>query len=125
MLCMPWLLSGCFATDSPEPSSWRKRFQDQAISPNHALLEVALLERPIGDEYINQRLWEHTDEWIVELERRNALDENGLRVGQLIGTPPGDFQQLLLSPRCCSNSQARIFPAGSTVPIWLGPTLPH
>ncbi len=103
-----------------------KRFRDQAISPDHALIEVALLELPMGDAYINEQLWKETDELIVDdPDRRQALEANGLRVGQLVGTPPGEFQKLLLSKRCCSNPQALIFPAGKTVPIWLGATLPQ
>ena len=101
-----------------------KRLQAPAILPNHALIEVALLERPLGDEYINEELWQHADELIVDLDRRAALDENGIRLGQLVGSPPSEFQQLLLSKRYCSNPQALIFPAGKTVPIMLGSVLP-
>ena len=125
MLCIPWTLCGCLWTEPTEHSSWMKRFRDQAISPDHALLEVALLERPVGDDYINGQLWEHADELIVDLDRRGALEENGLRLGQLVGAPPSHFQQLLLSKRFCSNPQAMIFPAGKTVPIWLSATMPQ
>lgn len=106
------------------------RFQEKAISPDHALIEVALIERPVGDEYINKVIWDHADELFVnrdrriDLDRHAALNENGLRAGQLVGTLPGDFQQLLLSKRYCSNPQAMIFPAGKTVPIYLGAVLP-
>lgn len=114
--------SGCIWTEQTERTSWHKRFNNQAISPHHALIEVALIEQPIGSAYINHQLWQHADELIVDLDRRRILEENGLRIGQLVGAPPNEFQQLLLSKNSC-NVQARIFPSGKTVPLWLGPVL--
>lgn len=111
-------LSGCLWPEQVEPSNWMKQFKSQAIPPDHALIEFALIERPLGDEYINGRLWQHTDELIVDLEKRGLLDDNGFRVGQLVGAPPHDFQQLLRSPRSCSNPKALIFPTGKTAPIF-------
>src|SRR5262249_29215655 len=91
---------------------------------DHALIEVALLERPLGDDYINKEIWQRADE-LFDQPCHAALEENGFRIGQLVGAIPGDLQQLLLSPRCTSNPQALIFPAGKTVPIYLGAVLPH
>ena len=88
-------LSGCTWTEPAEPSAWMRRFQSQALSPDHALIEVALIERPLGDDYINRSVWQHTDELIIDLELRGALDDNGLRVGQLVGAPPNDFHTML------------------------------
>jgi hypothetical protein len=120
---MVFTFSGCLWTEQTEKASFLNRFRDQAFTPDHALIEVALLERPIGD-YINQDIWKSTDEILGDLERRKALEENGLRIGQLVGAPPDEFQQLLLSKRCCINPHALIFPAGKTTPIWLGQTTP-
>jgi hypothetical protein len=120
-----WSQSGCLWTEETVHSTWMKRFQDKTITPEHALIEVALIELPFGHEYLNHGLWQHTDELIVNLERRSALEENGLRLGQLVGATPGDFQQLLLSKRSCANPQAMIFPAGKTMTIYLGPVLPE
>jgi hypothetical protein len=118
-----WLFSGCTWTVPTESSSWLKRFNNQTISPHHALIEVALLERPWGDEYINQDIWKHTDGLLVDtLEQHGLLERNGIRMGQLVGVPPYDFQQLLLSRECCSNPEARIFPSGKLIPIFLSPT---
>ncbi|MBI2804128.1 MAG: hypothetical protein HYX68_03990 [Planctomycetes bacterium] len=126
ILCVPGTLSGCFTGEASQRASWLKKFQQQATPPDHAILEIALLERPIGDALINDRIWKETDEFIVDdPERRRAIEENGLRLGQLVGAPPREFQQMLLSKRCCVNSQARIFPAGKAVPIWLGAGVPH
>jgi hypothetical protein len=117
-------LSGCLGTEQIEHASFMKRFQNQTISPDHALIEVALLERPVGDDFINQKLWEQFDEWIAE-DHHAALDENGFRIGQLVGPMPGGFQRLLLDKRCSSNPRGLIFPAGRTVPIYLGSALAH
>ena len=83
-------LSGCLGTEQIEHVSFMKRFRNQTISPDHALIEVALLERPIGDNFINQKLWEQFDEWIAE-DHHGALDENGFRIGQLVGPMPDGF----------------------------------
>lgn len=122
LMAMMLCLSGCLWTEQTEQASFLKRLHRQTISPNHALIEVALLERPLGDEAINSTIWKRTDEQLVDMDH---LDENGWRLGQIVGPLPGDFQQLLLSKRFCSNPQALIFPAGKNVPIYLGAILPQ
>jgi hypothetical protein len=123
---MPILLgmSGCLWTERTEPSSWMDRLAKQTISPDSAVIRVALLERPIGDEFINRELWQHIDEMAIDEDCRDRLDANGLRVGQLVGPPSTELQQLLLSPRCCTGKDFA-FPAGKTIPIPLGPMLPR
>jgi hypothetical protein len=117
-------LSGCLWPEQSEQGAFIKRARS-TISPDYALLEVALVERPLGDDYIDRIIWNQTDEMLGDLDRRDALDQNGLRVGQLVGTIPSEFQDMLLSKRFCSNPEALIFPAGQTVPIFLGAVLPH
>jgi hypothetical protein len=95
------------------------------VTGQHAVLEVAVIERPAGDPYINAGVWGHTDELVVDLDRRAALVENGLRVGQLVGAPPAELQELLLSKRSCASPHAMLIPLGRTVPIVLGPVLAH
>src|ERR1051325_7445309 len=118
LLCV---LSGCLWTEQQERSSFLKRFQEKAISPDHALLEVAILECPIGDEFINCTLWQNADELLVDSDRRTALEENGFRIGQLVGATTSELQTRLLDKRCSSNPNAMIFPAGKATPIYLGP----
>jgi hypothetical protein len=120
-----WTLSGCLWPEQIERTSYMKKFDKGNFSPNHALIEVALIERPLADDYINNKIWERADELLADSDRRRALDSNGLRVGQLIGTMPGEFQQLLLSKQFCSNPRAMIFPAGQSRPIYLGAILPQ
>ena len=84
---------------------------------------VRFLERPIGVEYINQKIWEHADD-LIDQDRHGSLDENGFRIGQLVGAVPSGFQQLLQDKRCTRNPQGMIFPVGKTMPIFLRPTTP-
>jgi hypothetical protein len=110
------MLPGCLWPEGRESSNWMKQFRSQALSADHALIEFAMIELPRGDDYINNELWKHTDEFVV-LDKRRYLDDNGFRIGQLVGLPPEDFQKLLLSRRACSNPQALIFPPGKTATI--------
>ncbi len=89
------------------------------------VIQTALIELPFGDAYLCRELWQDTDELVVGLERRETLHENGLRVGQLIGTPPVGFQTLLLKPRCCADPEELIVPNGKMIPQYLGPVQPH
>ncbi len=109
-------VTGCVEPEHVEPSNWVKQFKSRATPPDHALIEIALIERPRGDEYINQQIWQHADELIVDLDKRGALDDNGLRIGQLIGAPPDGLQQLITAPHGCKGRR-RVFPQNTTVPI--------
>jgi hypothetical protein len=120
---LTWGAAGCALPDPAARSAWLQRMRAAPVAGAHAVVEVALIERPAGDPYINRGLWNHTDELVIDLERRAHLEENGVRVGQLVGGPPNDFQQLLLSPRSCNNPHALMIPLGRTVPVYLGPVL--
>jgi len=118
-------LSGCLWPEEAERSSFMKRFQEKTISPDHALIEIAILECPIRDEFINDHIWKRVDELIVaDSDRRGALDENGFRIGQLVGPMPSELHEKLLDKQCCANPRALIFPANQTMPIMLGSLLP-
>lgn len=102
LMLLPLLLggqAGCLHTDNRPHTSFLRRMQNQAITPDQALIEVALIEQPPGNEYINRELWRHTDEMIVDLEHRAKLEDNGFRMGQLVGASPAELQRLLLSER--------------------------
>ncbi|MBN9122456.1 MAG: hypothetical protein J0I06_25485 [Planctomycetes bacterium] len=59
-------------------------------------LESVILERPLGDRFLNRDLW--TDAVPVgSQETRTLLNENGLRAGVLSGSLPPRFQTLLES----------------------------
>jgi hypothetical protein len=117
---------GCTLPAHVRGPSWIDRLRaGTAVDPNTVLVETALIERPLGDSYINRELWQDTDELVVGLERREALQANGLRVGRLVGTPPAGFQTLLLSPRYCANPQHLVVPSGKQCSTYLGPVLAH
>jgi hypothetical protein len=84
-------------------------------------MDVALIERPAGDAYLNRGLWSVTDEQVVPLEKRAALEENGFRVGQVIGLPPTELRALLKSERACVNPRRRFLAAGASASLLLGP----
>ena len=111
-------VSGCFTSDSARPSNLVRRWQpfmgDDAVQ-----IDVALIVRPVGDPYLNKDLWTQTDEMVVDLERRPALEENGLRVGQVVGVTPAQLQELLKSERWCNNQRRRLLPCGQVATQYL------
>src|SRR5205823_13885112 len=69
-------------------------------------LQVAVLEVPVGDRYVNGGLWATIDEQVVALDRKSALDDNGFRIG-LVGPRPDGFDDLLNSPRANPDGNTR------------------
>jgi hypothetical protein len=86
-------------------------------------MDVALLERPVGDRYINQDLWTVADEQVIALDRKAVLADDGLKVGQLGGIPPAGLQALLTSERTCANRAARAR-SGHSYELMLAPARP-
>ncbi|HEV3142710.1 MAG TPA: hypothetical protein VGZ47_02380 [Gemmataceae bacterium] len=66
------------------------------------VIEVAVLETTIGDQYINEDLWNTAIEQTLPAETRTMLEENGLRAGLMVGRPP-EFLQILTSERTNPN----------------------
>ena len=58
------------------------------FGPDAVGLEVAVIEVPVGDRYVNSGLWATIDEQVVNLDHKAALDDNGLRVGLIGGMRP-------------------------------------
>ena len=117
-------LAGCIWPEEVESSSWMKQFKSQPYAPTNALIEFAIIERPLDDEYLNQGIWKHTDELFAGLEKRGVLEDNGFRVGQLVGAPQHELQQLLLSKESCRDPQAWMVPAGKTRTIRISAVQP-
>jgi hypothetical protein len=84
-------------------------------------IDVAVVERPLGDRYVNGELWQLADEQGVTLERKAVLEENGFRVGQVGGVPPAGLQGLLTSPRSCPDPHRLSVRAGNPTAVTLGP----
>jgi hypothetical protein len=66
-------------------------------------LDVALIEQPFGDRFVNRDLWDLGDEQGINLELKPVLEENGLRVCQLGDMLPARLQTLLASARSCPD----------------------
>jgi hypothetical protein len=90
-------------------------------APDTVQLDVALVECPVGDGFINRDLWLVTDEQVIGLEHRATLEENGFRVGEVIGLPPTELRTLLKSERSCVNPRRRLLAIGAAAPLQLGP----
>jgi hypothetical protein len=84
-------------------------------------IQWALIERPIGDRYLNDDLWALANEQVIPLERKDVLDDNGLRIAQLGGLVPPELQTLLNSERSNPEPHQRQLRAGQAATLPLGP----
>ena len=104
-----WLLAvlagGCAHGLPARSTSWLDRLKSLPVptGPDVIHIDVVLLERPIGDSYINQEVWMAADEQAIPLERKAVLEDNGFRIGQIGGATPAELQSLLTSERSCVN----------------------
>jgi hypothetical protein len=65
------------------------------VSPVFGLVvEYQLIERPIGDAFIDQELWQHVEP-VGSPETRSLLTENGIRIGVLGRIMPPQLQAIL------------------------------
>src|SRR5262245_34483414 len=106
------LLGGCAGVDADRAASLFKSSSGYRLPEGYIQMDVALIERPAGDPFLNKDLWAYTDETVVGWDARLRLDQNGFRVGQVVGMPPGEFQRLLTSPRACLNPRRCFLPTG-------------
>ncbi len=122
-----WLV-GCTTSPPLRSTAWLSRFRQFGGGPagtDIVQLEVAVLERPLGDHYINQDLWGVADEQVVAVERKAVLEDNGFRIGQVGGLVPAQLQALLTSDRSDVNPRCRRLHAGKPATLTLGPVLPQ
>lgn len=86
-------------------------------------LDVAVIERPLGDAFVNRELWNEADEEVirvegepvVSLERKTTLEKNGFRVGQVGGMLPSKLQDLLMSQRSCQTRRIQLHAGHATI----------
>lgn len=71
-------------------------------------LESVILERPVGDRFLDRDLWADTLP-VGTQETRTLLSENGLRAGVLAGSVPQRFQKLLESETEAINGRGLTF----------------
>jgi hypothetical protein len=128
---LTWLLVGCTAGRPVNPAAWlaHRPPPAPAAAPKEAVfLEIALLDCPVGNRFINddkEGLWSQADEQIVTPEQKTVLEENGLRVGQISGLIPDELQMLLTSKRSNVNPTRRHLGTGYSVPLLTGPVQPE
>jgi hypothetical protein len=120
------LLAGCLNANSVRPKHWFDRLRPFSgpAGPDVIVMDVAILECPLGDRYVNEELWTRTDEQVVELERKALLAENGLRVGQVGGIAPAELQALLTSERTNGKPRRVMLHSGNSTTVAVGPVLP-
>lgn len=102
--CLALALGGClFRRDATAPN-WMKALGGPT-GADVVVMDIAVLEVPAGDRYVNGELWSAADDQILAPEVRKRLDDNGLRVAKVSGRPPDGLLNLLTSER--SNRNAR------------------
>ncbi len=118
------VFAGCTTTEQMAPhASWMNRMR--ALRPvfgSDALqLQVAVIRQPLGDPYLNFDLWQDIDEQVIPLEKRPALEANGLRVGTINGSVPDRLFTLLTSEKACVHSRQISVTPGKPHFLALGP----
>jgi hypothetical protein len=119
-------LGGCF-TARPEPDLTRHDAQLPFTSPDgddFVRMEVALLECPVNDRYVNGELWDFVDE-SDNAARKAALHVNGFRLGNLGPTLPDRLVDLVTSERNAANVRERRVPEGEPATLQVGPSWTH
>ncbi len=71
-------------------------------------LETVLLERPLGDSFLDRELWDVSLP-VGSPETRVLLTENGMRAAVLAGNPPQKFQTMLESESEAISSRGLTF----------------
>lgn len=118
-------LAGCTGDRSLASLSWLRR--PALLRPadgDVVQMEVALVEAPAGDRFVNSGLWTFVDEQIVAPEKLNLLENGGFRVGQAGVALPDELRELIESERSCPNIRRIALQAGGTGKLLeLGPSL--
>jgi len=122
-------LGGCSIIERPKAHSIsfldRLRPGDQPRHGDLITLEVALVQRPIYDAFLAKELWSGVDEQVGSLLARSTLQLNGLRVGELGGASPSEFQHMITSDRSCTNPRHITIHSGAGTKLLLGPVRDH
>ena len=120
------LLAGCAADHITPGTALANRFPS-LTSPSFDAVElvVAVIERRVGDPYLDKEVWTFTDEQVVDLEQKAILDDNGFRVGQVVGMTPAGLQSLLTSERALMNGRRYFLGQGKSETLAVSPALAH
>jgi hypothetical protein len=120
--------AGCLWGDNPDHSSLLQkiRIPPMFCGPDSIQCDLMVIERPLGDPYLNDQLWLSTDNTAMGLENKAILDDNGFCVGQVIGMNPDQLQKLLACERywAAVPGTGRIMvPAGRSKTLELSPPM--
>jgi hypothetical protein len=123
LLCVS--LGGCLTGEPVRPSTWLDRLRSPRLplGPDGVVIQMVLLERPLGDPFLNEEIWQSTDCQTVGPDRKAILDDNGIRVGQVVGMIPARLQAMLHSERYWAAHRMQIKAAGQATAMPLGQTL--
>jgi hypothetical protein len=126
-------LGGCFSGNK-DRSTARTSGPPMAgvVGEDVVYLDVAVIERTLGDPFLNHELWNEADEEVVHidgepavsLERKTALEKNGFRIGQVGGLLPTKLHDLLISERSCQARRIELHAGHETV-LSCGPPWPQ
>jgi hypothetical protein len=100
--------AGCLHRADQPPLASVARSLPPAQPTEGVYLESVLLERPVGDPFLDRDLWNEVLP-IGSAETRALLAENGLRAGVLTGTLPPRFRALLESDAEALNGRGLTF----------------
>lgn len=64
-------------------------------------VEAAVVRLSLHDPFATRALWREVDELVLPLDKRLALESNGLRTGIISGNVSADLQRLLTSKEAC------------------------
>jgi hypothetical protein len=122
LLALSVACAGCsfFGAKRPGPEHEVQRRAAGSAGPDVVVLNVAVVERPAGDRFLDHEVWESGDEQRVELELKPRLEANGLRVCQF-GLLPDRLQSLLASPRWCPAPHSYRCEPDKPTPLQVGP----
>jgi hypothetical protein len=100
---------GCLRETGSRPVEQRTlRTLSPVLTADGIVVQSLLLERPIGDRFLDQELWDSTLP-VGEPEQRALLGENGFRIGILTGNLPQRFQELLDSEVDVHSAEEKTF----------------
>ena len=116
------LSGGCLWCRPAQTGGWLTS-QKPAAGPRGddvVVLQISVLEQPVGDSGLNGHLWAGIDEGAVPLGRRAVLDDNGFRVAVAAGHASDALDALLKSQRSNPRPFEHTTRAGTTKTVPLG-----
>lgn len=138
-VCCCWL-AGCHVAKPPQSApNAGPATGAQAKSADTIDLFLAFVQLSLGDPFFNRDLpeadagqvhvaqqpclWTSTDHHLVSIEQQNVLDDNGYRIGQVVGCMPARLMSLLDSRQTCIDPRHRTLAIGEPAVLPLGPVL--